>query len=123
MSEGAENRGFVRVAVHKQVEVTPESGDRVEARTDNISLEGLHVVTPSPLPPGSPCDITVVVTGGDEKITIKAKGEVVHTDDSGMGIRMTSIEAYAMERLCDLLLDDGGSSDAPAGEQGQTESE
>src|ERR1700730_7428037 len=70
-------------------------GDR-SAPVRDVSLEGVFVLDPDPLPVGS--EITFTLRAGQTDITLE--GIVRHsTVDVGMGIQFTSLSAVSKRRL------------------------
>ena len=73
------------------VAVTIKAGDRsVTASTSDISLTGLFARCVEAFPPGTVCDVEVMMPESESQVAIQGRFEVVRKvegDPSGMGLR------------------------------------
>ena len=72
---------------------------------DKVVLTGLYLFCPESLPLGKACQVTLFLGEGQSQIHIEAKGRVIRTDDTGMGIALTEIMgADSFDHLRNLVM-------------------
>ena len=87
-----QKRRYVRIPFFKKVTVTPAVGDGAafEAYTFDISLGGVGLASPAPLPTGSGVELTFHLMKGTDEVSERVAGRVVHLryddDASRMGV-------------------------------------
>src|SRR5205814_1885715 len=112
---GPESRKDQRVPLAAKVQIKTEGLEKfIEKFSGNISLGGIFIKTPQPLPVGKEVVITVVLPGGDK--LIEARGTVTWTrpahdphsgEPAGMGIRFNKL-AEGSEKTLEAVVEAGG---------------
>ncbi len=96
-------REVSRVTSHIHARVTLRGSDPQEAECENLSLLGVLLRTPTPLPLGAACTVRLVLDGGERDVTLS--GTVVRETAEGAAIRFQSVVgAEALEHLHNLVL-------------------
>jgi hypothetical protein len=101
--EHVNKRIFTRVPPHIDVQVEAAERPRIQGRTRDVCMNGLYMVSEAVLPVDTPCRVTLLLSGTEERIQVN--GRVVRVDGSGMAMCFTEIlglESY--EHLRNLLL-------------------
>jgi len=90
-------RKYLRVSFEAQVKLRFKMIDVVlNAKMKNISINGIFVKTDKIIALNTPCDIEVIVTAPNSKLTIETKGFVSRLDPSGLGVKFkNNIEWFA----------------------------
>ncbi len=84
-----EKRKYSRVDFTTRIDAVMEvSGDEIllEADSKDLSLRGAFVRTDEAVPVGTPCKVTIYLTGSVEQIPLHIQGTVARTADTGVGI-------------------------------------
>ena len=103
MSDGSEHREFTRVHVKVLTEVMVDGRTIRSFDSQDLSLKGMLVRTEERLPPGTPCEVRVLL--GDGSVEILADGVVVRDYAEGFAgqfTRLLGLESY--EHLKNLVL-------------------
>lgn len=96
-------REVTRVTSRIRARVTMEKGEPQGAECENLSLLGVLLRTPGPLPLGAVCSVRLVLDGGESDVTLS--GTVVRQTACGGAIRFDSVVgADAVEHLHNLIL-------------------
>ncbi len=113
MTHGAERRRNLRVLFNASTRVTAVGGEKTVSADDtrDISLKGLYVVTHSVIPAGTECLVELVLSGESTDLKLRIQGEVVRTDEEGMGIRFNSMDIDALIHLKNILYYNSGDPD------------
>jgi hypothetical protein len=88
-------RKFSRVGF--RVDATVRTADRTfHGEVENLSMSGMFLVTGEHVPPGTPVDISIVLTGTSPEITIAASGTVSRIVGNGLGFTFekTDLDSY-----------------------------
>ena len=84
-------REFTRVQVRLDVELRTGGAASVIGRLSNVSINGFHLVCDTRLPERTTCEITLVLDGGLGNEYVKAVGQVVRVDQTGMAIHIKEL--------------------------------
>ena len=103
MSQELDRREYTRFATSLSIEVTSADGQRIEGRTVDFGTLGFRFDTANPLPTDALCRIRMIFDKGGEEAPIEAEGVVVHSEPSGMGIRLTGLAEECQEDYQDLI--------------------
>lgn len=88
MKTNDDKRKRLRVAFEAQVQLQFEMIDvTLNAKMKNISMNGIFVETDRIIPLNTPCDIEVIVTAPNSRLTIETVGFVSRLDPSGLGVK------------------------------------
>lgn len=110
-SSGAERRRNIRVFFNAAARVTQTEADKrivISEETRDLSLQGVYVLTTSPLTPGTECMVELRLEGSSSDLKIRIRGQVVRVDDQGMGIRFESMDIDALIHLKNILYYNSG---------------
>jgi len=103
MSEELDRREYTRFATSLSIEVTSADGQPIEGRTVDFSTLGFRFDTANPLPVNAICRIRMIFDKGGEEAPIEAEGVVVHSEPSGMGVRLTGLAEECQEDYQDVV--------------------
>ncbi|WP_243372372.1 PilZ domain-containing protein [Geotalea sp. SG265] len=109
------HRNFSRVNFTIDVLVT-QAGKTITGHMRNISLQGLYLETPEKLADDLPVDISVRLGGADPEFAINATGAIVRTDESGIAIKFSKIDADSFAHLRNVVSYQCGDGDKVMGE-------
>ena len=99
MSPMNDQRASKRVPFRQQVKVVSVGRMVAYAMATNIGMGGV-LLSASPLPVGSQCQVAIPVPGGSELERIVAEGTVVRNDASGTAVRFTkTLESSRFDHL------------------------
>jgi hypothetical protein len=88
-------RRFSRVGF--QVDATVRTADRTfQGEVENLSMNGMFMLTGEQVPLGTPVDICIVLTGTTPEISVTTSGAVSRIVDNGLGFTFekTGPESY-----------------------------
>lgn len=108
----SERRKKTRVAFQMVAELTAQGQPLSIKGSSDISLQGLFVETEANLAPGTPCQVTIRLAGDDESLTLHLEGEVVRSQENGLGIRFTSMDPDTFFHLRNIVLYNAADPDA-----------
>lgn len=116
VSGGDEKRRHPRVNFKTQIKISLEGGGRqieLEGDSKDLSLKGVFVrAGEESLDAGTPCDISIYLTGGIDEIRLAMKGSVVRSNKDGMGIVFDSMDVDTYSHLKNIVyynsVDDSG---------------
>ncbi len=98
-----EQRKRTRVNFSIKVEAA-RSGDEFRYMDlRDLSLRGLYAYTQKPFTIGEDCEVRISLLEGNDEAGIVLKGVVVRTDDQGMGIQFTEIDADGFQHLRNIM--------------------
>lgn len=109
MSEQPNLREWLRINQVLDVSLDFDDGVAMIGTTRNISANGMLIETDSIAEAGAGCEVALTREDGGTSITIRARGEVVRTDDTAMAIHLTLLhgeESYT--NLRNLIIHNAG---------------
>ncbi len=95
-------RQFSRVRFHVEATVTA-AGRTFAGAVENLSMNGMFVVTPERLPEGATADIAISLTGTDPAITVSFCGKVSRTTEHGIGLLFEKIDLESYTHLRNII--------------------
>jgi hypothetical protein len=104
MEEPRERRKNIRVPFRASVFIRPVAQDNepiVCYETRDLSLKGLYFLSERTLPRGTRCEVELRLSKPD--ISICAAGEVVRSDENGIGISFSEMDIDSFSYLRNLL--------------------
>ncbi len=105
MVQRSERRAFTRVPLAYRVRILTEEHTFGSSTALNLSLGGMLVQLPQPLPLGTRCHIVLFMVEDGEDQKILAEGIVVRSSDTTVAIRFTRLLGpQSRERLEHLIL-------------------
>lgn len=101
-----DRRGFVRVPFNTQALVV--AGDKTVQSRDgiDISMSGIRIQCEgqADFRLGAPCEVKVMLVAAEQAVTIEAKGTIVRSDTTCLGIRFDEIDLDSYHHLKQLIL-------------------
>ncbi len=91
MESTTNRREFTRVRVNILSELRSGGSVDISGTLANVSLNGMFLNTEAHIPEESTCDISLLLEGGEETITIQTEGKVIRNNPFGMAIQFTKI--------------------------------
>lgn len=91
MDSTANRREFTRVRVNILSELRSGGSVEINGTLANVSMNGMFLNTESHLPENTTCEISLLLEGGGETVTIRTEGTVIRNDPRGMAIQFTKI--------------------------------
>jgi hypothetical protein len=88
-------RKFSRV--HFQVDATVTAADRrFHGEVENLSMNGMFMVTGEQLQPGEPVNISIILSGVSPEIQVRISGTVSRIVENGIGFTFekTDLDSY-----------------------------
>ncbi len=104
MSQSANRREFTRVRLAVGVEVDKPGQPKIAGRGRDLSVKGVYVECRRPLPPSTPCEVTIVLSGTPEPMQVHVTGRVVYAEPKGMGIEFVEVDVDSFIHLRNLIL-------------------
>ncbi len=102
-------REFTRVRVNILSELRSGGSVDITGTLANVSLNGMFLNTEAHLPEEATCDISLLLEGGEETITIQTEGKVIRNNPFGMAIQFTKILGpESLNHLQNLVLHNSG---------------
>ena len=102
-NEASNRRSFQRKAI-RQVATIVHAEQALQVRTWDLSVDGMCLVTPRPMPPGRHCTVTFAIPldGGDRTVTVPLK--IVYSSYTGpeafkVGAVFSQLEADVAEAI------------------------
>jgi hypothetical protein len=107
-----ERREFIRVPFSTEIEVRIPGRTIRSSDSLNVSMNGLRFTTSEPAPDeGTPCQIKLVLSGGDPRAEIEAKGIVVRSAPGDLAVHFTELEVDGYQHLSRLILNNADDPD------------
>ena len=104
MPEHPHAREFARSSVRFEVDVIAGDSGIETARTRDVSMKGIFVITPHRVPVGAPCRIRIRIGDPAEPTWVEADGAVVRADDEGFAVEFEEMDASSFEHLRNLVM-------------------
>jgi hypothetical protein len=111
MSDDRERRGFARVPYQIEVTLMGDHTTVVSADVRDVSLNGLYAACSSRLPPGSHCEVLLVLGGPGNEVRLSLRGRVARIDRAGVGVEFLDMAPDVYRHLRNLIQfngNDGG---------------
>jgi hypothetical protein len=77
---------------------------KISGRGRDLSVKGVYVECPKSLPPSTPCEVTIVLSGTPEPMQVHVTGRVVYAEPGGMGIEFMEVDVDSFIHLRNLVL-------------------
>jgi hypothetical protein len=103
MTPDPERRQFLRVPFRIEVTLTGDHATVVSADVRDLSVRGLYAAAPGRLPPGSRCEVLLVLGGPDGDVRLSLRGRVARVDKAGMGVEFLDVGLAALHHLRNLV--------------------
>jgi ethanolamine utilization microcompartment shell protein EutL len=103
MSDEHERREFLRVPFRVEVTLTGDHATVISADVYDVSLNGLYAAGAGRLPPGSRCEVLLVLGGPGSEVRLSLRGRVARVDRAGMGVEFLDMELDTYFHLRNLV--------------------
>ncbi len=97
-------RGFTRIRVHVRARLKTRQGVIVHGSVENLSMNGVYVVSESRLPMGTECEIALLLNDDEAFSPLAVMGVVARVDDGGLAVEFTSIAPENLEHLHNMVV-------------------
>jgi hypothetical protein len=105
VAQSTEKRGFSRVPFHAEVEVRVEGRSIRSQEKIDISMSGIRLSTREAVPPAeTPCQVTIVLGGPENPITIDARGTIVRTQEGSLAAEFAELDLDSYHHLQQLIV-------------------
>ena len=105
VSQQKEKRGFSRVPFNTEVEVRTKSRSIRSQEGVDISMSGIRLSTREAIPPAeTPCQVTIVLGGSENPVTIGAKGKLVRSQDGTLAVEFVELDLDSYHHLQQLIV-------------------
>lgn len=109
MESSDNRREFTRVRVNLLTELRSGESVDIAGTLSNVSMSGLLLTCATRLPVDTPCDISLMLEGGAEIVSIQTEGKVIRSDAEGLAIQFTKIIGpESLAHLQNLVLYNSG---------------
>lgn len=103
MSDEDDRREFLRVPFRIEVTLKGDHATVVSADVRDVSLNGLYAAGAGRLPPGSRCEVLLVLGGPGSEVRLSLRGRVARVDRAGMGVEFLDMELDTYFHLRNLV--------------------
>jgi hypothetical protein len=103
MGDEHDRRQFLRVPFRIEVTLRGDHTTVVSADVRDLSLKGLYAAAAGRLPPGSRCEVLLVLGGPGGEVRLSLRGRVARVDGAGMGVEFLSMGLDAFHHLRNLV--------------------
>jgi c-di-GMP-binding flagellar brake protein YcgR len=100
---GTEQRKFQRIEIRIEVRVMTAETELVSEQLRDISLGGAFILTDTPPPVGSICEVNFTIDGPSSLLNIRVDGEIIRSDEDGMAVRFTKVDLDSLLYLRHLI--------------------
>jgi hypothetical protein len=103
--ELADRRAFGRVPF--RVDTTVRTRDRTirSSSTLDISMNGLRISIREAAPPaGTPCEITIMLSGGRPAAVFEARGSIVRSEHGTLAVHLTEMDLDSYQHLRQIVI-------------------
>ncbi|HJV35538.1 PilZ domain-containing protein [Geomonas sp.] len=97
-----ERRNFSRVEFRVSA-LLQSDGVALKGEVKDLSLHGLYLESKEILPPGTPVEITIYLSGAAEPIVINVSGSVARLVPGGMGCVFDKMDADSFAHLRSII--------------------
>ena len=110
MSGTKNDREFTRVPLNLNVELTCGEETISSKQCQDVSMNGVYVISENKFKENSNCQIKLFVMRDDHKEEIKAMGHVERNTENGMAIKFSGIDLESYDKLYELIVFNSSSS-------------
>ncbi len=109
MESSDNRREFTRVRVNLLTELRSGESVDIAGTLSNVSMSGLFLTCATRLPADTPCEVSLLLEGGEETMSIQTEGKVIRSDAEGLAIQFTKIlGSESLAHLQNLVLYNSG---------------
>ncbi len=109
MESSDNRREFTRVRVNLLTELRSGESVDIAGTLSDVSMSGLFLICATRLPVDTPCDISLMLEGGVDLVTIQTQGKVIRSTNEGLAIQFTKILGpESLAHLQNLVLFNSG---------------
>lgn len=116
--EDSERRKHERVEFLTSIRVIIDTVDdkqeikKIDVKGDSkdLSLKGVFIITQEKVPTGSPCSVSIFLSGTKEDIKIQIQGVVARIENTGLGIAFDSMDVDSFAHLKSIVKYNSGNN-------------
>jgi len=116
--EDSEKRQHERVEFLTSIRVIIDTVDdsqenkKVDIKGDSkdLSLKGVFIITKEKVPTGSPCSVSIFLSGTKEDIKLQIQGVVARIENTGLGIAFDSMDVDSFAHLKSIVKYNSGNN-------------
>ncbi|WP_455233847.1 PilZ domain-containing protein [Thiogranum longum] len=114
MPSASENRKHTRLPIEVRAELILGGRRKTACVTRNLSFGGAYVLaeTNPGAQPGESCDLLIVLQDAPDRLEIHLSCEVVHSADTGIGLRFLGIAADHYQDFRYLMINNSDDPDS-----------
>ncbi len=109
--EDSERRQHERVEFLTSIRVIIDTVDdkqenkKIDIKGDSkdLSLKGVFIITQDRVPAGSPCSVSIFLSGTKEDIKLQIQGVVARIENTGLGIAFDSMDVDSFAHLKSIV--------------------
>lgn len=95
-------RKFSRVSFRVNATIRT-AGRQFQGEVENLSMNGMLLVTGEQLAMGEPVEITILLTGSDPEISVNLSGKACRQTENGLGFTFERIELDSYTHLRNIV--------------------
>ena len=107
-----EKRRFSRIPFQVSAEITVDREVYPVAKINNLSIGGGSFPLAKDLPPGSPCQVKIILNGTSSKLSIRVAGRLLRSSSGAAAIQFTSIDPDSLYHLQNIIRFNASDPDA-----------
>ena len=111
-----EKRRNTRVEFRTSVDLRCGGGSFTGCESRDLSLKGVFIAGVAGVEAGSPCELTVHLSGGSSELSFRVAGEVVRVEENGAAVRFTGMDLDSFYHLRNIVYYNSGDPDRLAEE-------
>jgi hypothetical protein len=104
MAEYPHAREFSRATIRLEVEVIAGDSRILVARTRDVSMRGIFLLTSHRLPIGCSCRVRLRIGEPESSIWVEADGSVVRQDPTGLAVEFSEMGVESFHHLQNLVM-------------------
>ena len=101
---GNRTQGRLRAEFGEEVLVDVEGGRQIKGHTENISLNGVFVVSEQKPAQDSLCQVQITLNRMSPPLVIKIKAKVVRVADTGFAVHFVEMDVNTLEHLQKIVI-------------------
>ena len=107
-----DNRRFSRIPFKVKAELMISDQVYAAPELSNLSVGGCLLPLAVNIPPGTACQLKIMLEGTTEEMHVRVEGEIVRSTDEGVAVRFLRIEPDSLFHLQNILLYNAPDADA-----------
>ena len=105
MDSHSDRREFTRVQVKLEAELSTGGKVFIKGTLGDLSMNGMYLTCGGTLPLDTPCQVMLILDGGQGAMCVQATGRVQRIEDGGLALQFTEILGQeSAQHLQNLIL-------------------